>query len=59
MSEKWLTPKDVADLLQVSRSKAYQVIKEYIESGGTVWKPTQRITRVNPEEFEKYLTEKK
>lgn len=56
---KWLSPKDVADLLQVSRSKAYQVIKEYGKAGGTVWKPTNRITRVNPEEFEKYLTEKK
>lgn len=56
---KWLTPEDVAEVLQISRSKAYQVIKEYGKAGGTIWKPTKRITRVNPEEFEKYLTEKK
>lgn len=55
---KWLTPEDVANLLQVSRSKAYEIISEYIESGGTVWRPTKRITRVEPTEFFKFLERK-
>lgn len=55
---KWLTPEDVAEVLQISRSKAYQVIKEYIESGGKVWKPTKKITRVEPTEFFKFLEKK-
>jgi hypothetical protein len=55
---KWLTPEDVANLLQVSRSKAYEIISEYIESGGKVWRPTKRITRVEPTEFFKFLEKK-
>ena len=55
---KWLTPEDVAEVLQISRSKAYQVIKEYIELGGKVWKPTKKITRVEPTEFFKFLEKK-
>ena len=55
---KWLTPEDVAEVLQISRSKAYQVIKEYIEWGGKVWKPTKKITRVEPTEFFKFLEKK-
>jgi len=56
--KKWLSPEDVAELLQVSRATAYKIVKAYIESGGNCWQPTKRITRVNPEDFERYLNEK-
>lgn len=55
---KWLTPEDVAEVLQISRSKAYQIIKEYIKSGGKVWRPTKKITRVEPTKFFEYLEKK-
>ena len=53
--QKWYTPDDVAELLQVSRSTAYKIVKQYIEAGGTHWQPTKRLTRVEPNEFKKYL----
>lgn len=53
--QKWYTPEDVAELLQVSRATAYKIVKEYITSGGKAWRPTKRITRIDPEEFQNYL----
>ena len=55
---KYLTPEDVAELLQVSRATAYKVVKAFIESGGKNWQPSKRITRVDPEDFKKYLESK-
>jgi len=55
---KWLTPKDVSELLQVSRSTAYNIIDKMEKDGATVWRPTKRITRVNPRDLEKYLEKK-
>lgn len=56
--QKWYTPEDVAELLQVSRATAYKVVKQFIESGGAHWQPTKRITRVDPVEFKKFLESK-
>lgn len=55
---KWMRPEDVANLLQVSRSKAYEIIADYIKAGGKVWRPTKRITRIEPTEFFKFLEKK-
>ena len=55
---EWLTPKDVAKMLKVSRATAYKIINEFIENGGKHWRPTQRLTRVEPEDFKKYLEKK-
>ena len=59
MDCKWLTADDIASLLQISRSYAYEIIKEFKEKGGTVWQPSKRVTRVNPEEFSQFIKERK
>ena len=56
--EKWLTPEDVSVVLQVSRATAYKVVDEYIKSGGKHWRPTKRITRIDPVELKKFLESK-
>ena len=55
---KWLTPDDIAEMLQISRSYSYDLIKKFEKSGGYVWRPSKRVTRVKPDEFIKYLEKK-
>ena len=57
-SKQWLTPEDVAELLQVCRATAYKVIDQYEKSGGNVWRPSKRMTRVDPDGLKKFLERK-
>ncbi len=56
--EKWLTPEDVSEILQICRASAYNLIKKVEESGGNVWRPSKRMTRVEPESLFAYLEKK-
>ena len=51
---KWFSPAEVQANYSLKRSTSYQLIKEYVESGGKVIK-IGRIRRVPEEQFTEFL----
>ena len=55
---KWLSPADIQTTYSIKRSTAYQLLKEYEESGKEVIR-IGKLRRVPEESFTKFLLEKK
>ena len=54
---KWLSPTDVQTNYSIKRSTAYQLLKEYEESGKEVIR-IGKLRRVPENEFTKFLLER-
>ena len=52
---KWLTPKDIQTVFSSGKTKAYELLKEYEESGGEVIYLGQHQRRVHEEKFTEFL----
>ena len=55
---KWLTPTDIQSLFRIGRTTAYQLFREYKESGGEVIRIGKK-TIVPEEQFTQFLKERK
>lgn len=55
MSDRYLTPGDIQSLFQIKRTKAFELLKEYEESGGEVIRIGARTRRVSETRFIEFL----
>lgn len=51
---KWLSPADIQTIYSIKRSTAYQLLKEYEESGNEVIR-IGKLRRVPEDEFTQFL----
>lgn len=51
---KWLSPKDIQTVYSFPRTTAYELLKDYEQSGGEVIK-VGSMRRVNEEQFTEWL----
>lgn len=51
---RYLSPKAIQEMYDIKKNKAFQMLKQYREQGGKVYK-IGRLTRVYDEEFDEFM----
>lgn len=54
---RWLSPADICDTFRIKRTTAFNLLKEYEQTGGEVIK-IGKLRRVEQEQFTNFLKER-